>query len=59
MTLAKRLNEMERRIKELERWKSGVDEALVAEEQDEQQPSITLDGDSYDAGERDQTQSLG
>lgn len=62
MTLAKRINSMEQRIKALEERFAALDDALAQEEQDDQQetqPTTTLDGDHIDAGERDQMQSLG
>jgi hypothetical protein len=59
MTLSARLNAMEKRIKALEERAKAIDEALADEVADEQQESLTLDGDRIDAGERDQTQSLG
>jgi hypothetical protein len=59
MSLAKRLNAMERRIAELEEWKREVELALEAEDARADVEHQTLDGDVFDAGERDQTQSLG
>ena len=59
MSLAKRLNAMERRIAELEEWKREGDLALEAEDARADVEHRTLDGDVVDAGERDQTQSLG
>lgn len=66
MTLARRINAMEAEIRalrgtvqELSQWKASVEAALEAEEADEEQPTTTLDGDHVEAGERDQTQSLG
>lgn len=58
MTLAKRLNDMERRIKALEEWKGTVEAAIEAEEADDQpEPERTLDGEQV-GGERDQNQAL-
>lgn len=66
MSLPQRLNAIEAearalraRVAELEQWKKKVEEALAAEEADEQQESRTLDGEDYAAAERDQTRSLG
>jgi hypothetical protein len=61
MTLAMRLNAMERRIKALEERFGALDEALAQEEQDEEQgtQTTTLDGEHVEAGERDQARSLG
>lgn len=66
MTLARRLNAMEAEIRtlrgtvdELSKWKASVDDALADEEADEEQATTTLDGERVEAGDRDQTQSLG
>lgn len=59
MTLSARLNAMEKRIKALEERAQAIDDALAEEMADEQQESLTLDGERVEAGERDQTQSLG
>ena len=61
MTLAKRLNSMERRIKALEERFGALDDALAEEEQDQQQDpeTLTLDGERVEARERDQNESLG
>jgi len=59
MSLAKRLNEMERRIRELQDWRASIEAAIAAEEEEDRPaPQIDLDGDLV-PGERDQTQSLG
>ena len=57
MSLTKRLNEIERRLKELEQWKDGIDSALVEEVGQEAEPERTLNGDQV-GGERDQLQPL-
>lgn len=66
MTLARRLNAMEAEIRALRgtvealsQWKASVEDALAAEEADEEQATTTLDGEQVPYGERDQTQSLG
>lgn len=66
MTLARRLSSMEADIRalrgtveQLSQWKASVEDALAAEEADEEAPTKTLDGDRVEGGERDQTQSLG
>lgn len=66
MTLARRLNAMEAEIRALRgtvealsQWKASVEDALAAEEADEEQAITTLDGEQVPSGERDQTQSLG
>jgi len=67
MTLARRLNAMETEIRalrgtveELSQWKASVEDALAAEEADEPDTqTTTLDGERIEAGERDQSQSLG
>lgn len=58
MTMAKRLNAMEQRIKALEERFAALDEALAQEEQQDTQ-TTTLDGERVDARERDQNESLG
>jgi hypothetical protein len=58
MSLTKRLNEIERRLKELEQWKDGIDAALADEAGAEETVHVeTLDGDQV-CGERDQLQPL-
>ena len=61
MTLAARLNAMERRIKALEERFAALDEALAQEEHDDQQDTqtTTLDGERIESRERDQNESLG
>jgi TolA-binding protein len=65
MTLASRLNAMEAEIRalrgkveELSQWKASVEDALAAEEVDEEH-TTTLDGERVNARERDQNESLG
>lgn len=61
MSLAKRLNEMERRIRELEDWKQDVEQAIADEAalaDDEPDPGVTLDGEPNPRA-RDQLESLG
>ena len=63
MSLSKHLNELERRIRELERWKEDVEQAIAEEEAaaaaaDDPDPGVSLDGDPNGA-DRDQSQSLG
>ena len=61
MSLTKRLNDMERRIRELEQWKEGIELVLaheLADSDEHEGPALTLDGDPA-GGERDQSQSLG
>lgn len=59
MSLAHRLNTMERQLRELLEWKASIEQALAEEESvPEDQPLLTLDGEQA-GGERDQTQSLG
>lgn len=61
MSLGKRLNEMERRIRELEQWKDGIEQALMQEQtdpEDQGEVPLTLDGEAA-GGERDRFQSLG
>ena len=58
MTLAKRLNAMEQRIKVLEERFAALDEALAQEEQQDTQ-TTTLDGERVESRERDQNESLG
>ena len=58
MTLAKRLNAMEQRIKALEERFAALDEALAQEEQQDTQ-TTTLDGERVESRERDQNESLG
>ena len=55
MTLAKRLNDMEARLRDMEQWRASIDEALQDEE--EEQPILTLDGE-YTPGDRDQDAPL-
>ena len=58
MSLTKRLNEIERRLKELEKWKDGIDAALADEAEAEETVHVkTLDGDQV-GGDRDQLQPL-
>ena len=67
MTLAKRLNGMEAEIRalratveQLSQWNASVEDALAAEEADEQDnQTTTLDGERVEARERDQNESLG
>lgn len=68
MSLSQRLNAIESearalraRVAELEQWKVGVEQALAAEEADEQQDTqtTTLDGERVESRERDQNESLG
>lgn len=61
MSLAKRLNEMERRIRALEEWKQDVEQALAEEEASaatQEDPGVDLDGNA-NGTERDQSASLG
>ena len=58
MTMAKRLNAMEQRIKALEERFAALDEALAQEEQQDTQ-TTTLDGERVESRERDQNESLG
>lgn len=61
MSLAKRLNEMERRIRGLEDWRHEVEQALAEEEaaaSHQDDPGVDLDGQS-NGSERDQSVSLG
>ena len=64
MSLSKRLNEMERRLAALEQrmatqdqFMEHVNDALAQEEEADEQPQLTLDGEAM-GGERDQTQPL-
>lgn len=66
MTLSKRLNDFERRLKALEdrmglqeQFAETVQQAIAEEDAaDEGKPQLTLDGEAM-GGERDQAQSLG
>lgn len=60
MSLAKRLNQMEGRIRALEEGQAmhaQVIEAAVEEAEEEEAPELTLDGEQH-GGERDQDQPL-
>jgi hypothetical protein len=60
MSLAKRLNQMEARIRALEEGQAlhaQVIEAAVEEAEEVDQPQLTLDGEEH-GGERDQDQPL-
>ena len=57
MSLAKRLSSMEARIRSLEEWKATIEGALLAEDEQEEQPALTLDGEDA-GGERNQDEPL-
>lgn len=62
MSLADRLKSMERRIAELEQFRAQIMASLAEEEEeeaDEQAPAVSLDGERFESGERDQNESLG
>lgn len=70
MTMARRLNAMEQRIKALEdqlaamgnafeELADGIDRNYFGRTEEEDQPTTTLDWEQVPSGERDQTQSLG
>ena len=66
MSLSHRLNAIEAearalraRVAALEQWQASVEQALAAEEADDQEEGLTLDGGGFAAGDRDQTRSLG
>lgn len=61
MSLSKRMNDMERRLRALEEWKAEVEQAIT---EDASAPVGKGDHgddvpDQHYAGERDQSQSLG
>lgn len=58
MSLSKRLNEMERRIRVIEQWKGDVEQAIADDAPAHVEPGDD-ELDQHHAGERDQTQSLG
>lgn len=57
MSLAKRLNSLESRLRELEDWRDEVQQA-IEDESVETQPGLDLDGHEL-PGERDPLESLG
>lgn len=70
MTLAKRLNAIEQRIKALEEhlaaiaddfeaMAEGIETNYFRGQQEEGQPTTTLDGELVESRERDQNESLG